>query len=525
MSHEAATYGPDIPHSLRAEQAVIGSVLIDPSAMGRIDLRPTNFFSPPHREIWAALEELAKSGVALDIVTLAEHLERSARLAAVGGLEYLGQIVQATISAAHVEHYARIVEDLAVQRGLIEAAQDVLRAASSRSFDLAEIGAYARQRIEGALLRQRAAAQSAQWPPSRRALVATVEELSAAELTPTCIVQDYIYADVGQIVAPGGTGKTTLLLHEAVCIALGRPVWGLPVVTPGWTLLLTKEDQRERLLARLREIMAALGLDAGERETVLGSVVILDVTGSTAKLLRVSDGNILRTEMAEQIVAAYRDDRPRQIVIDPVVSFGASEGMVNDNEQALVEVARHLVRELGCCVRYVHHTGKANARARETDQYSGRGGTALPDGSRMTVMLEGWDGSEMPPAGCYAATGASLIKLRRHKISYAPPHLPTIWIRREGWSFAGYLEVARTEAEVLEAQIDQVERFLASRLAAGEYHTVRSLEAQAKIIDMSRADLRIAIETLRARGRITEKDLPLERRHGRRSRYILPIEI
>lgn len=362
------------------------------------------------------------------------------------------------------------------------------------------------------------------WPPKREALMPTGDEVKNAELAPRCIVTNYLYCDVGQIVSPGGTGKTTMLLHEAVCIALKRPVWGMETLTDGWTLFVTKEDQRERLLARLREIMTAMDLTDAEREKVLRRVIILDVTGAdNKKLLFVEDGNIRRTNVARMIVDAYRDDRPLQIIFDPTVSFGASEGLVNDNEQGLIEVGRYIVNELGCSFRYVHHTGKANARAKESDQYSGRGGSALADGSRMTVVLEAWDRKETPPMGCAIGRFVSAFKLKRHKVSYAPPNQPVIWIRRDGFAFDAFTEAQQTPDEQREARIDQVERFLTSRLKDGEHHTQNTLIAQKSVMGgIPRDDLREAISTLLARGRVIEKELPKELRHGGRKFYLCP---
>ena len=240
------------------------------------------------------------------------------------------------------------------------------------------------------------------------------EEWFSAQLTPKCIVKNYLYADVGQIIAPGGTGKTTLLLYEAACIALGREIWGLRVECPGWTLIVSKEDQRERLIARLRAICESLDLSREETIIVRNSVIIRDVTGNALKLLFLSEGNIQRTVFAQRLVDAHRGDPPVQVIFDPTISFGASESMVNDNEDALVQVARYLVGELDCCVRYVHHTGKANARAVNVDQYSGRGGTAMPDGSRMTSTLMPAADNDVLPQGCGRGEGVSVLKLDRH---------------------------------------------------------------------------------------------------------------
>jgi hypothetical protein len=64
-------------------------------------------------------------------------------------------------------------------------------------------------------------------------------ELGTARLTPTCVVESYLYADVAVLAGPGGTGKTTLALWEAAHIALGRPLYGLTVHTPGAVALIT----------------------------------------------------------------------------------------------------------------------------------------------------------------------------------------------------------------------------------------------------------------------------------------------
>jgi hypothetical protein len=273
--------------------------------------------------------------------------------------------------------------------------------------------------------------------------------------------------------------------------------------------------------------MRAMELTAEQRARVLADVIPLDITGTPTKLTAVFDGNILWESLGEEIIAAYQADPPALVIFDPLVSFGASEGMVNDNEQALIEVARAIVRGLNCCVRYVHHTGKANAREGTTDQYSLRGGSALPDGCRMVAVLATWNGKDTLPAGCIAAADAAVFRLERPKLSYAPPNLPTIWIRREGFGYEHFAEYRMSPEQATAARVDQLEQFLLSGINAvqPDYHTRTTLDGQLEALSMSRAELRAALGTLLARGRVVEAPLPAERRHGGRQTFLCPLTV
>lgn len=362
-------------------------------------------------------------------------------------------------------------------------------------------------------------------PPPPASLIASEEELAAARLTPRCIVRRHSYADVAQIVAPGGTGKTTLLIHEAVHIALGWPVWGLEVESPGWTLIVTAEDRRERILARLREMLAALNLDPAERAVAREGVRVWDVCGEPVKLVTAADGNVILTALADRIVTAYTCDPPAVVVFDPLVSFGASESMVNDNEQAIVLAARRIVKGLDCCVRVIHHTGKANANDAALHQYAGRGGSALADGTRMTTVLQTWSpdglGNRQPPPGCHPGEEVSITIMSRAKLSYAPPNLPLIWIRREGYTYEHFTEQPAPAPEVRRAaQAEQVARCLEEELGQERRYTAHALEDAADRVSMTRKHIREALSELRVCGRLWDAPMPKELCQGGRKTYL-----
>jgi hypothetical protein len=360
-------------------------------------------------------------------------------------------------------------------------------------------------------------------PPPADTLIASDAEIASAQLTPRCIVTNHTYADVAQVVAPGGTGKTTLLIYESVQIALGRPLWGLDVLSPGWTLYISAEDQRARLLARLREILAPMDLPPAARRAAIEGFRVWDVAGEQIKLIRADGQNILLTTLADDIVTAYRDTPPAVVVFDPLVSFGASEQAINDNEQGIITAARRIVRGLNCCVRLVHHTGKGNARDGTLDQYSGRGGSALADGSRMTTVLQAWipdTGSGLtPPQGCKSGSDSSITVMARAKLSFAPPQ-PLIWIQRTGYTYDHWTEQPKLSPEAaLSANADQVERYLISQYAEERYHTTRSLET-APDIGMSRRAIRAAVDELYLAHRVYDAPLPEKMRVGARKTYL-----
>jgi len=107
------------PHSLQAEQAVIGAVLLDGSLAGQIELPESDFYRREHRLIWQAIQALAKDDEAVDALTVADKLVSMNLLHEAGGLDYLSSIVTGTGSTANFEHYAQIVHERAQERQLI----------------------------------------------------------------------------------------------------------------------------------------------------------------------------------------------------------------------------------------------------------------------------------------------------------------------------------------------------------------------------------------------------------------------
>lgn len=112
------------PQSLEAEQSVLGSILIDRDAVVEVAefLRPDDFYRQAHGLVFTAMLDLFERREPIDIVTVAEVLERTEQLEQVGGRSYLSSLSNQTPTAVHAVQYARIVERKAVLRNLIGAA-------------------------------------------------------------------------------------------------------------------------------------------------------------------------------------------------------------------------------------------------------------------------------------------------------------------------------------------------------------------------------------------------------------------
>ena len=115
------------PHDVEAEEAVIGSLLIDPDAILKIAsfLRPDDFWEETHRLIYEACFSLYQRNEAINQITVAHELARLNNLERIGGAAYLSYLISIVPTSLHVEYYAQIVSNMAVMRRLIAAAGQI----------------------------------------------------------------------------------------------------------------------------------------------------------------------------------------------------------------------------------------------------------------------------------------------------------------------------------------------------------------------------------------------------------------
>ena len=115
------------PHSIEAEQSVLGGLLLDNAAFDKIaDLVGENdFYRDEHKRVYRQIRKLLERGKPVDVVTVAESLDAAGESGDTGGLAYLGELAVNTPSAANIRRYAEIVRERAILRQLVTAGDEI----------------------------------------------------------------------------------------------------------------------------------------------------------------------------------------------------------------------------------------------------------------------------------------------------------------------------------------------------------------------------------------------------------------
>jgi len=150
------------PHSIEAEQSLIGGLLLDNTAWDRVGdaVSEADFYRDDHRRIFMHIRKLVETGRPADVVTVYESIEKSNEVEQTGGLSYLGEMANNTPSAANIRRYAEIVRERAVLRKLVTVGDEIaasalnpagrdvkqlLDVAEQKVFEIAEAGSRSTQ--------------------------------------------------------------------------------------------------------------------------------------------------------------------------------------------------------------------------------------------------------------------------------------------------------------------------------------------------------------------------------------------
>lgn len=138
-----------LPYNLEAEQSVIGSMLIDKTAISRVVevLKFDDFYRDSHKVIFGAIYELYQKDTPIDMITLLEHLRSAEKLEASGGITYISEISNSIPSTANLSSYIKIVEDKSTLRKLIRSSTEIIENCYNKQDDVEAVMDLAEQKV------------------------------------------------------------------------------------------------------------------------------------------------------------------------------------------------------------------------------------------------------------------------------------------------------------------------------------------------------------------------------------------
>ncbi len=137
------------PHSLEAEESVLGAILLDPNALPKTMeiLNEEHFYQAANQKIYRAIMNLFNRNVTADLVTVTDWLKQNRMLDEIGGPEYLSNLVGNVLTTANIEHHARVVLDKAIKRNVIGVGMEMLKNGFEDNQTAAELVDYAQNSV------------------------------------------------------------------------------------------------------------------------------------------------------------------------------------------------------------------------------------------------------------------------------------------------------------------------------------------------------------------------------------------
>jgi replicative DNA helicase len=254
------------PHSVEAEQAVLGGLMLDPSAWDAVAdiVTAGDFYRRDHRLVFEAIAEVAENRGVCDVVTVSEHLERKGRLEEVGGLAYLGTVARDTPSAANVRAYAEIIRERSILRQLATAGNEIAAAAiDGRGRPASELVDEAERRVFE--IAERGSRGRAGFVAVRDILPQTIDRLDTLHQSPgevrgvptgfTLLDRKTAGLQPGELIVIAGRpsmGKSTLAVNIAESAAIAK---GVPAAI--FTMEMSSEQMTLRMISSLGRVSAS----------------------------------------------------------------------------------------------------------------------------------------------------------------------------------------------------------------------------------------------------------------------------
>lgn len=220
-----------MPQNIEAEMSVLGVPFLNPYAMESImeNITEDMFFSEANQKVFHALSELYKNRTPIDITTVKNELDKQKNLNAIGGVEYLSEIVDSVATSANLNYYMDIVKEKATRRKLIDTATNIITEAYNETDNLTQILDTSEQKLLN-VVRTRKTSEFKPITEALREAHENLERISKNKSAITGLSTGFIDLDrataglhEGELIiiaARPGMGKTAFALNLAVNAAM-----------------------------------------------------------------------------------------------------------------------------------------------------------------------------------------------------------------------------------------------------------------------------------------------------------------
>lgn len=355
------------PHSIEAEQSVLGAMLLDREAIVSACelIRPEDFYKDAHREIFEAMLELYEKGEPVDLVTLTEQLKQRNTLEAAGGVEYLTDLSSSVPTIANVSYYAKIVQEKAFLRKLIRICSEIME----KSYDAKEDVSHIIDQAEKGIFDLSQKRSSRAFIPLKEVLVASfnkIEELYNTKGMLTGLPTGFTdidnktsgmqKSDLILVAARPSMGKTAFALNIAQYAALKA---GASVA------IFSLEMSKEQLVNRM--ICAEANIDSHKLRT--GNLGEEDWPRLADAVARLAKANIYIDDTPGITVAEMRSkcrrlktEKGLDLVLIDYLQLMQSSNRAESRQQEISEISRSLkalAREMDCPVLALSQLSRA----------------------------------------------------------------------------------------------------------------------------------------------------------------------
>ncbi|WP_052749132.1 replicative DNA helicase [Arsukibacterium ikkense] len=341
------------PHSIEAEQSVLGGLMLDNQAWDRVSEKVVeqDFYLRSHRFIFSAMARIAEANQPIDLITVSEALEANQQLDDIGGFAYLGEIAKNTPSAANIMAYADIVRERAVVRDMIAVAHDIADAGyDTQGRTSAELLDFAESKVFK-IAEQRANANEGP-EPINNILAKTIDKIDALFRSPqtgvTGLSSGYMDldkmtngfqpSDLIIVAARPSMGKTTFAMNlcEHAAITSDKPVLIFSLEMPSDQIMM-------RMLAslgRINQTKVRTGQLEDEDWARLSSAI--ELLNSKGKMYIDDASGLTPTEVRSRARRVAREHGGLSMIMVDYLQLMTVPGLSENRTLEIAEISRSL---------------------------------------------------------------------------------------------------------------------------------------------------------------------------------------